>query len=224
MAFDTSAITSVSHQYQGGHLILSWTTSADPGVFFQIYAGSDLVAVTQALTAALTPPRGTGLTEIRIGAVGPGEQMTDFSSSFTPASNRATLSWLGGAYQGDNLGCFRIYGAPSPGAPVSYAKPLATIVAYEQGDDSEGYGKGAYGSGGYGDANTFTWTSQPLKPGTWSFAIVSVSRSGNEGTPMVAPVTIVGPPMPPARNTAGKRLTYGYAESKITLTWLASPA
>jgi hypothetical protein len=107
---------------------------------------------------------------------------------------------------------------------VSYAKPLVTIQAYEQGDDSEGYGMGAYGSGGYGDANTFTWTSQPLKPGTWSFAIVPVSPSGNEGAPTIVPVTIAGPPMPPARNTAGKRLTYGYAASKITVNWLPSPA
>jgi hypothetical protein len=194
---------------------------APPGTFFQIYIQGILVWCGQDLKATVTPPV-SGTVEIRIGSVADNEYLTDFSGSFSPLANRAFLQWTGGAFEGSNLEGFRIYSGTTPGGAVNYARPVATIVAFEQGDDSEGFGNGTFGGGGFGDANTFTWQSGPLRGGTWNYAIVPFSQAGNEGTPALTSVNIVAPPLPPARDAQGNRLEYSYSlgTQKVTLNWL----
>lgn len=223
MSFDESVITSIAPPlFQSGHLILSWTSTAAAGTWYQVYVQGVLSDATQALTSTIAAPAGT--VEVRIGSVTSGEQHTDFSSSFVTLANKATLSWSGGAFEGSNLMGFHVYGSSVPGGPVDYTRLLATIVAFEQGDTSEGYSLGGYSGGGYGDANPFTWTSGPLDGGTWTFAVVPYSEAGNEGVGAAATVNIIAPPKPPARNAQGQRLTYTYSPSArtVTLSWLAS--
>lgn len=221
MPFDESVITRVYPPVlQGGLLVLRWESSAPSTSWYQVYIQGVRVDSTPGLTSVIPAP--SGMHEVRIGAVLATEAFTDFSGSFTTIANRATLSWAGGTFQHPDLVGYRVYGGTSPGGSVDYTRPLATILVYEQGDDSDGYGMGDYGSGGYGDVNTFSWTSGPLRTGIWSFAVVPYTAAGNEGTPSTTTVSIAAPPPPPARNAAGKRLTYAYSTSKITLHWLAS--
>ena len=91
------------------------------------------------------------------------------------------MSWAGGTYLDptgrDDVRGFRIYGSDAPGGPVDYATPLDTVAAYPGGWVSDGFGMGGFGSGGFGRAaTTYQWQSDPLAPGVWQFAVVSVRR------------------------------------------------
>ena len=109
------------------------------------------------------------------------------------------LSWQSGTYTGADLAGFRIYSSDSPGGAIDYTTPLATITAYPVGDRTDGFGFGGFGGGGFGQApGTYTWTSDPLAAGTWSFAIVSFDAAGNAGPAQTTTATITAPPREPA--------------------------
>ena len=77
--------------------------------------------------------------------------------------------------------------------------PLADITAYPGGIDTSGFGLGGFGSGSLGQAaGTYSWTSDPLDAGTWSFAVRPYDAAGNLGTAQVTTVMIVAPPREPA--------------------------
>ncbi len=245
MGFSQTTITSVNPPvYAGFQVYLSWTCSSPSSgfgvggygaggfgigggvVWFQIYLNGALAWWGQTTTATLIIGS-TGPIRVDIGTVLPGEEQTDFSADL-PASpaRRANLSWLGGSFESIDIAGFRVYGSDEPGGSVDMTTVLADITAYPSGIMTDGFGLGGFGYGAFGQvAGTYTWTSEPLTDGTWSYAIVPYDDAGNAGTIATTSVTINCPPLPPALYGDNTRLHYTYnaTSHEITLNWLASP-
>lgn len=225
MAFSQSTITAVNPPtYYLGQVYLTWTSSSPPGTWFQIYLNRALVWWSQSTSARLPiPPE--DVERVDIGTVSPGEEQTSYSSSLPSApQRRAQLTWLGGTFEGIDIAGFRIYGSDAAGGSVDYSSVLADITAYPSGIYTDGFGLGGFGYGGFGkSAGQYTWTSDSLMAGTWSFAVKPYDQAGNVGTGALTSVTIVCPPLAPAYYADGARLTYIYTAGTATLNWNASP-
>lgn len=229
MPFDPSAVSLLPPVSGLGGLTVRWTTTAPPGTLYQVYVDRRLAWSGRALEAVVPLP--LTKTRIDVGAVGDGEGGVDFSADLDPApKNRAAIAWTGGTYldpsgEGDVAG-FRVYGEPSPGAGVNYDRPLGDLPIGVDGIHFDGYGLGGYGEGGYGAASSkFSWTSPPLKAGSWTFAVRAYDFAGNESDPQTTMVSIAAPPEPPALGPDRRRLWYEYDPGTQTarLYWLASP-
>jgi hypothetical protein len=229
--FDQSSITEVRPPvWDGSAVHLEWTSTAPSGTVFQVYVARSLVWHGTSTWVAIPMP--SSQVRIDIGAVGPGEAATDFSALLPAAPNdRARLSWLGGTYLdptgNDDVSGFEVYGEVLPGSGIDFQNTLAEITAYPGGILTDGFGLGGYGQGGFGrSASAYSWTSQALQSGAWSFAVVPVDAAGNQGAPSLTSVTILAPPRPPAAFPDGSRLIYTYNPSARTLTlfWQPSPA
>ncbi len=222
MAFDQTTITEVyPPRPSGSGIRLSWASSSAEGTIFQVYVNLALAWSGPARDVTIQARIGD---RIDIGTVGAGEGSDDFSSSLTSGPDtRANLTWLGGLYLDADLAGFRVYGETTAGGGVNYTTPLTDIQAYPEGFISDGFGMGGFGQGGFGTAAaSFSWTSEPLTSGTWTFAVIPYDTTGNEGTPMTDTVSITAPPGPPARfSSDGLRLHYTYSATtyKITLAW-----
>ena len=227
MAFSQSTITAVNPpQYWGAQVYLTWQSSSPSGTWFQIYLDQALSWFGQSTSARMPVPP-IGVNRVDIGTVLPGEEQTDFSSSLPAApERRAQLSWLGGTFEGTDIAGFRVYGSAAAGGAVNYAAILADITAYPSGIYTDGFGLGGFGGGGWGEsASTYTWTSDSLTAGTWSYGVRAYDAAGNLGTVAATSVVITVPPLAPAVDPAGLRLEYTYNAStyEIHLFWLASP-
>jgi hypothetical protein len=116
--------------------------------------------------------------------------------------------------------------------------PLATVPAYINGVVTSGFGCGGFGVGGFGNSSaTYSWTSDPLTGGTWTFGVAAFDVAGNVGVLSLTSVTITAPPAAPALFSDGERLHYlvagfgaggfgvgGFGESVIELSWNPSPS
>ncbi len=225
MAFDTSVITGITLSPDMGELVVSWTTTAPTGSMFQVYVAGRLAWWGQGRSTRVPMP--TEAAQVVVGQVGANEGHADYSGSLPTEAGpkHARLSWEGGTYLGTDIHSFRVYGEATPGGGVSYAAPLAEVLAYSMQPPADGFGMGLFGGGGFGaSGGTYTWESAPLSGGTWSFAVKAVDATGNESTAATASVVIAAPPNPPAANAAGRRLTntYNATTKVITLNWLAS--
>lgn len=239
MPFTTQYITSINPpEYVGGGLMrLSWTCDAPAGMFTQLYINNSLVWWDLAsVTSTDVPAPSSGVTDrIVLGNCNPGEEEISFAADLpvSPA-RRAELSWYGGLWEGTDLASFRVYGSPSPGAPIDYGHPLATIAAYPQGITAvAGWGMGPFGIGGFGYCSSlYTWTSGTLANGTWQFAIVPMDTAGNQGAIRTTAIDISAPPTEPGAFSDGSRLHYqilaygqtqfgvgGYGWPEVELTW-----
>jgi hypothetical protein len=238
MAFSQATILDIFRpQVRGSQVYLSWSSSSPGGTWFQVYINRRLAWSGRRLWAWVPIP--SGPVRIDIGAVGVGEQSTDFSSALPGAvSRRVQITWQSGTYQGRDLAGFRVYGPDAPGKAVDYSGALADITAYPAGVTTDGFGLGGFGSGGFGQsAGQYAWTSGPLAAGTWSFAVVPYDDAGNEGTAQTTTVTIAGPPRAPAPFAGtSTRLQYallgfgqvgfgsgGFGLPAATLSWNPSP-
>jgi hypothetical protein len=225
--FSEATILSVSApRYVGPEVFLSWTCSiSGPSVWFQLYLDRTLAWFGQSTSCYVQVP--AAVSRVDLGVVNAGEEQTDFSSSLPGAPHRtASLTWQGGTFEGTDLAGFSVYGESSPGAGISYTKPLATITAYPGGFTLDGYGLGGYGQGGYGQsAGSYSWESTPLTSGTWHFSVKPFDAAGNLGTAALVSQVISVPPLAPALGPGGLRLTdtYSFSTKEVTLTWLASP-
>lgn len=223
--FDQSTVSGLTFARSGADLVVSWASTAADGTTFQVYLGRRLSWWGASTSARFPWPQAA--VHVDVGAVVDGEGPTDFSASLpaTP-SDRCNLTWLGGTFLGAVAG-FRVFGPPGPGQAVSYAKPVAVLPAYH-GVVTDGYDLGGYDQGGWGEsASSYSWTSDPLAPGSWTFAVAPYDGAGNlSGSPSTQTVTIASPPRPPAANATGRRLSYTYnaASGVATLGWLPSPA
>jgi hypothetical protein len=227
--FSQATITSLATDRDGNELYVSWESTSPPGTYFQVYLARRLVWFGRARSVHLPWPGGHGpATAIDVGTVDPGEATTDLSATLPAApANRARLAWRGGTYLSDTILGFRIYRSPSAGTAVDPTTAWADITAYPGGIVLDGAGLGGAGWGGAGrSASEYTWTSATLTNGTWTFAIVPYDAAGQvAGSPLTTAVTIIVPPLPPAANAAGRRLTasYNVTTYQVTLNWLASP-
>jgi hypothetical protein len=227
--FSQATITSLATDRDGNELYVSWESTSPPGTYFQVYLARRLVWFGRARSVHLPWPGGHGpATAIDVGTVDPGEATTDLSATLPAApANRARLAWRGGTYLSDTILGFRIYRSPSAGTAVDPTTAWADITAYPGGIVLDGAGLGGAGWGGAGrSASEYTWTSATLTNGTWTYAIVPYDAAGQvTGTPPTTAVTITVPPLPPAANAAGRRLTASYDATthRVTLNWLASP-
>lgn len=216
----------------GRDVVVSWASSSPEGATFQLYVNRRLAWSGTSRVAVLVARPDAAV--YQVGVVPAGEAWANYSASL-PAipgtGDRAKLDWEGGSYleptgPGSGLAGFRVYGEASPGGGVLYAHPLGELPAYSAGEETGGWGVGGFGAGGWGaGSGLYTWTSEPLANGTWTFAVVPFDRAGNEGTAATVEQVIANPPAPAARDAAGLRLTYTYdpATRLVTLHWLASP-
>jgi len=133
MPFDDTPIASVLARQTAHHeLRVSWTSSAPPGTAYQVYLDKRLAWVGAALVAFFRVP--TRRTRVWVGAVAPGEEAEDFSSSLSDpygSGDRADLTWYGGRYLDPGLVGFRVYASPQ----------------------AIGFGRGGFGGGGFGDSD-----------------------------------------------------------------------
>ena len=93
---------------------------------YQVHLNQQLV--WSGIGLSCTIPLPTAISRIDIGTVGTDETQVDFASelAFAPA-RQATLSWLGGTYEGVEIAGFHIYGEQTPGGGIDYTKILATV-------------------------------------------------------------------------------------------------
>jgi hypothetical protein len=239
MGFSQATITSVNPPvYSGFQVYISWTTTSPAGTWFQIYLNDALSWWGQTTTATLILGS-TGPIRVDIGTVDPGEEQTSFASSLpTAPARRAELSWLGGTFEGVDIAGFRVFGSDiaggfgigpfgeGPYGEIDLSIVLADITAYPSGITTDGFGFGGFGLGGFGEAaGTYTWTSDALTRGIWSYAVIPYDSAGNLGVAALTGITIVCPPLEPALFPDNTRLHYTYSASthEVTLFWNASP-
>jgi hypothetical protein len=227
MAFSQSTITSVNPPaFRGSQVYISWTSSAAPGTWYQVYLDDVLAWYGQTTSVSLPVPTDPPV-RIDIGTVGWGEEQTSFAGSLPAAPLRQVeLNWLGGTYEGTDLAGFNVYGEAAPGAGINYSDIFATITAYAAGIYTDGYGMGGFGLGGFGESSSaYSWTSDTLTSGTWHWGVKPFDTAGNEGTAETASAVIAVPPLEPAPFSDGLTLHYTYSQptKEITLLWNASP-
>lgn len=211
MPFSQSTILDVVPAQVGADLKVSWLTTSPEGTWYQLYVGRVLAWYGTATSAVVPlPPHGQD-TLIEVGTCLASEASTNlFASLATPpgGGRTVTLKWQGGSFLG-SVDHFNVYSGDSPGAAVDFTEPIGRVVAYDQNIALDGYGLGGYGQGGYGrSSSSYSFTTAPLRVGTWNFAVTAVDAFGNEGTAQTSTGTIAGAPFAVPRNAAGKRLTY----------------
>jgi len=224
--FSQSTITTVNPPVQQGtQLLLSWASSSPDGTLYQVYLDQELVWSGVSRSCSIQLP--SAISRIDIGTVDSADVQSNLQPQLPLAPMRqATLTWLGGTFQGADIAGFHIYGEETPGGGIDYTTLLGTVTAYVGGIITDGFGYGGFGQGGFGQsAGLYSWTSQPLYGGTWNWGVKPFDRAGNEGSAQTAAVTIAAPPLPPSPFSNMTRLQYTYSPStqEVTLTWCASP-
>jgi len=226
--FTQQYITSVNAPVQyGTEVFLSWTSDipAASDLVYQVYEND--VLVWHGTSTYCTLPLPAYTVRFDIGTVGFTQQGVSFASLLPPAPRlQAELTWLGGTFEAPDIAGFHIYGEVSPGGGINYTSVLATIPAYTAGIVTDGFGEGGFGEGGFGEsAGSYSWISNPLHTGDWTFGVVPFDTNGNEGTGATTIVPITAPPGEPIPFPDRSRLHYAYdnVTYEAVLSWNASP-
>jgi hypothetical protein len=220
-----SAVSDMQISRTGFDLSVSWTSSYPAGTWYQVYLGRVLAWAGKTTTARLPyPPSGKSLDVAVLPLLSTDIPSMDYSSSLaTPvATDRVTLTWLGGTFLGSDIAGYAIFG---PASGSLSATPSHFVPAYD-GVITDGFGLGGFSEGGFGESSkAYQWTSQPVAPGAWNWGVAPYDSAGNVGTPTVVSATTAGPPPPPAPYSDGKRVRYSYnaGTGVPNLTWQASP-
>lgn len=242
MAFTTTTITSIAPAVRmpGNLAYVAWTSTAAAGTFFQAYVDGNLIYFGQALSC-LIPWPATGTSRIVIGSVASIDDPSIPQASALPTmpDRRVTLTWQGGTVEGSAIAGFHVYMGTTPGGAVSYTAPVATIGAFPGGVDPGSMWDVPPWDSSPWDAseNSYSWTSDTLDSGVWSFAVAPYDTAGNEGTPQTTTATIAAPPTAPGLFSDGTRLHYqlvgwdaapwdsgGWDMPCLELTWNAATA
>jgi len=223
MPFDQSTILDVADTLRGADLAISWDSTAPAGTYFQVYI--DRMPTWNGTARFCVVPYPGRAVRIDVGAVLASEATADLSSELPSApEDRVTLNWPGGTFLDSAIKGFFVYQSDTAGTPVDYAKSVFYTAAYTAGIITDGWGMGGWGDGGWGRAASYyTWTSDHLTGGVWSFGVKTVDLFGNLAHTLEGTATVIAAPPPPARNTAGNRLTYTYSGAsthQVTLNWL----
>jgi hypothetical protein len=223
MPFDQSTIHDVTDGLRGGDLAIAWDSSAPTGTWFHVYL--DRVRVWSGTARSCVLPYPGNAVRIDVGAVLATEAWLDLSSELPSApDDRVTLTWTGGTFLDTAIAGFEVFQSDGPGLAVDYSAPVATIAAYSAGQITDGWSQGGWNDGGWGEsAGYYSWTSDHLAGGVWSFGVKTLDQFGNLAHTLETTATVIAAPPPPARNASGRRLTYIYNATPhtVTLNWLA---
>jgi len=215
-----------------GAVEVTWESTHE-GDWHQVYVGGVLAAVTaspedrHAIVSAPVAQGGAKPVLVEVLAVDAADRAIDFSGELSASrgalGSRVHLTWQAGPYLDPELASFDIFADARTGT-VDYARPLNELpIAARPGTAAPwGYGCGGYGMGGYGfAAAAYEWTSDPLEPGVWRFAVVASDAAGNRlATAAEATVTVASLPRPPA---GFQVVRYDPATRQATLAWDPSP-
>jgi len=179
---------------------LGMPLGVDPGVAFQVYtAGAYCCATTEPLSVLQV--QGDELNWFGILAVATHLQTIDQSNVIEKSLGRkVTLTWPASA--SSDVASYRVYHDDRSGT-VDYETVIDEIDAAPGGIALESY----------------AWTSDELRAGTWKFGLRAVDAAGNvKTTPAVeVEATITPPPDPPSALTH----EYDAGTHQATLTWSA---
>jgi hypothetical protein len=216
-----------------GAIEVTWhSTHADR--WHQVYVDGRLAGVTARPAdrrLVVTVPTGRSgrhaMLRVEVVAVDAADRWTDFSAAlagFGPdAGAEVRLAWQAGLYLDPNLAAFDVFGDGATGT-VNYAAPLneSPIPARPDGRTPWGFGTGGYGVGAFGQAAAaYTWTADPVVPGTHRFAVVAVDAAGNRpATAAEVEVAVAPLPRPPEDFRVS---VYDPNGRTATLAWDPSP-
>jgi hypothetical protein len=201
------------------------------GETFQVYKDRRLVWSGTGTSCYLPWPRSTALVQV-VQVASDDVDVDHVSSGDLPLvagsvgdpdeGNRAILTWIPPA--DPDLAGFRVYSGTAPGGAVDYENRLADINSLYPNSTGPGFGRGPFGRGPFGiGTSLIRWVSEPLENGTWNFAVRTYDVNGNEqAVGLTVSVDISAPPLPPAPDDDGRRLTHSVGP--VTLHWLASPS
>jgi hypothetical protein len=207
--FSQATVNGLTVERSGQELLISWESTSPAGTTFQLYLSR--VLTWWGTETSVLIPWPAGEVDLDVGTVDDGEGPIDFSETIPPQTQEyCNLEWTAGSFlaAGSAIAGFEVFGSPTAGASVSYTAPIA-VIPFDP----------------TGTLTSYSWTSQALTTGVWTFGVCAVDQAGNLSTPATASVTVAAPPAPPAANAQGVRLTYTFnpATSVATLFWLASP-
>lgn len=238
MPLSQSSITQVTVQKDGSDLLIGWDSADPDGTMFQVYVDHRLCWFGTSRRCHVPASGGPSNRNVwvDVGTVDGSEARSDFAGSLASLDRGGDfleMIWSGGTYLDptgrNDIGGFRIYGSPTPGAPIDLSSPVVDVPAYPGGWISDGFGLGGFGQGGFGrSATPYAWSAGTLPCGVWQFLIVPYDVSGTErGVGQTVRSDMQSAPCSPARGADGKRLTYTYSDPmsrQVTLSWLQSPS
>jgi hypothetical protein len=215
-----------------GAVEVTWE-SANEGRWHQAYVGGVLAATTAAPEdrhlVVVAPVAGNGPNPVLIEviAVEAQDRSVDFggelSASAIALGSRAHLAWQAGPYLDPGLDSFDIFADARTGT-VDYTRPLneLPLAARPGGAAPWGFGCGGFGAGGYGTGTAcYEWTSDPLAPGAWRFAVVASDAAGNRReTVTETDAQVASLPRPPENF---RSTHYEPGARQATLAWDPSP-
>src|SRR4051794_33304749 len=122
MAFDDSTILDVTVAPADAEVVVAWASSAPAGTVFQVYQDGAHVWSGTARSAHLPLPAGP--VRYQVGAVGVGEDWTNFAGSLPVppgGGSRITLTWQGGLFLSPSLAGYYVYLGTVPGGAINYS-------------------------------------------------------------------------------------------------------
>jgi len=212
---------------------VTWDSTCED-VWHQVYVHGHLAGVTarpedRRLIVAV-PAEGSGATAmaaVEVVAVDAADRSTDLGAELSGfgagRGSRALLTWQAGEYLDAGLDSFAVYADGRTGT-VDYGAAVndAPISARPGGVAPWGYGCGGFGVGGYGlSAACYEWTTGPLEPGPWRFAVVAIDAAGNRLATAAEAVVVVN--MLPRPATRLRFAAYDTGARSATIAWDASP-
>ena len=227
MAFSQTTITNVSpRSISTGMVFLRWQSSSPAGTWFQVYLAEVLSWWGQSTSIWLPVPRRYGPRRHRDRRRRRGADRL-FVVALLGAERRASIAWLGGTYEDDDIAGFHVYGPDAAGDPVDYSKVLATVPAYPAVDLHRRIRVRRFRLWRFRvRPSSYSWVTPLLGGGTWTFGVKPFDVAGNEGSAMTASVLDLRAPNEPAPFADRTRLHYTYSASthEVTLNWNPSPA
>ncbi len=231
MPFSQLGIGNISLELVSSELRVSWTTDSQNAQCFQVYV--DRVLKWQGYTRYCFLPVPSGSlarnTWVEVGAVPPSEAFKDYASSLTAGAlggDCVNLSWLGGTYldssSSDSVAGYKIFGSLGHDASV-LSTNLGDVSAYPGSWISDGFGMGFFGQGGFGKSPTlYSWVSNPLSAGVWSFVVTSYNLVGDLGATST-PLAVAVQSFPPAPQSSSLSYLYsGSTTRQIQFHWNSS--
>lgn len=211
--FDQSPIVDLRVFREPGSLHIKWDSTAPAGSWYQIYINGRLVWDGPKRKYVDIPfkSRAGHTVYVSVGVVGDTDRHSDFGHTIDDVpSNRVQLSWQGGTALDPSIKGFNIYMSTESGGPYSLQNRVGNVKVVTGPDVAS--------------LMPYSWTSGPLRSGTWQFAVAAYDSAGNEDSdpPTWDQAVSVPPPEVAPRAADGKRLwvdSYDQSTNTYTLGW-----